>query len=57
MTTAYFSHPDCLLHEMGEWHPESPARLTAIHDQLIASGLAPLLEHREAPVAALDARN
>jgi acetoin utilization deacetylase AcuC-like enzyme len=23
-------HPDCLLHEVGEWHPETPARLTSI---------------------------
>lgn len=25
-----FSHPDCLLHEVGEGHPETPARLTSI---------------------------
>ena len=25
-----FSHPDCLLHEVGEFHPESPARLTSV---------------------------
>src|ERR1700731_1525692 len=30
MTTAYITHPDCLRHEMGSGHPESPARLNAI---------------------------
>lgn len=25
-----FYHPDCLLHEVGEWHPETPARLSSI---------------------------
>jgi acetoin utilization deacetylase AcuC-like enzyme len=53
MTTAIYTHPDCQRHEMGDWHPESPARLQAIADQLIASGLAPYLEYREAPVAGL----
>jgi acetoin utilization deacetylase AcuC-like enzyme len=51
MRTAFFSHPDCLLHEMGEWHPESPARLQAIEDQLIVSGILPFLDCREAPLA------
>jgi acetoin utilization deacetylase AcuC-like enzyme len=51
MTTAIYSHPDCKLHEMREWHPESPARLLAIEDQLIASQIAPWLDYREAPAA------
>lgn len=51
MTTAIYTHPDCKRHEMGDWHPESPARLQAIEDQLIASRINDLLEHREAPVA------
>lgn len=38
---------------MGAWHPESPARLQAIEDQLIASRIAPLLDYREAPLADL----
>lgn len=53
MTTAIYSHPDCMLHEMGDWHPESPARLQAIEDQLIASRVGPLLDYREAPMANL----
>jgi len=51
MQTAYISHPLCLKHDMGEGHPESPARLRAIEDQLIASRLFNYLGHYEAPVA------
>ncbi|WP_460837725.1 histone deacetylase family protein [Noviherbaspirillum agri] len=51
MTTAIYSHPDCKRHEMGGWHPESPARLQAIEDQLLASRIADFLEYREAPEA------
>jgi acetoin utilization deacetylase AcuC-like enzyme len=53
MSTAIFSHPDCLLHEMGEWHPESPARLQAIDDHLILARLDGLVERRQAPLADL----
>jgi len=55
MTTAFFSHPDCLLHEMGEWHPECPARLQAIEDQLIASRIDALIERDESAPLADDA--
>ena len=51
MTTAFITHPDCLKHEMGAGHPEQPARLTAIEDQLIASGVANYLQRYEAPLA------
>lgn len=54
MPVAFISHPDCLLHDMGQWHPESPARLHAISDQLIASGLDLSLRHYEAPLASRD---
>ncbi len=50
MTTAFYSHPDCRAHDMGRGHPESPQRLAAIDDHLIATGLAPLLDRREAPL-------
>ena len=53
MSTAIFSHIDCRMHEMGEWHPECPARLEAIDDQLILARMDGLLEHREAPLAEL----
>ncbi|MFA3791919.1 histone deacetylase family protein [Aliiglaciecola sp. SL4] len=39
-STAFITHPNCLLHEMGDDHPESPARLHAIQDGLIQFGLA-----------------
>jgi len=51
MSTAIYTHPDCQLHEMGRWHPESPQRLQAIEDQLIASRIDTLLDRREAPLA------
>lgn len=51
MHTAYITHPACLKHDMGEGHPESPARMHAIEDQLIASGLLDFLSHHEAPPA------
>lgn len=43
MTTAYITHPQCLLHEMTEGHPESPQRLWAINDALIQSRVMDLL--------------
>ena len=55
MPTGLLSHPLCAAHEMGGWHPECPARLSAIHDQVIVSGLAPFLEHIEAPAAPIEA--
>jgi acetoin utilization deacetylase AcuC-like enzyme len=49
VTTAYITHPSCLLHDMGEHHPECPDRLRAIGDRMIASGVDAYLQHREAP--------
>ena len=40
-----------MLHEMGAHHPEQPARLDAISDRLISSGLDMVLRHYEAPKA------
>jgi acetoin utilization deacetylase AcuC-like enzyme len=51
MHTAYVTHPACLRHDPGPGHPESPARLRAVEDQLIASGIFPWLGHYEAPPA------
>lgn len=48
--TAFITHPACPLHDMGAGHPESPQRLGAIKDRLIASGLDGLLQHYEAPL-------
>jgi len=55
MSTAIYSHPDCLRHDMGDWHPESPSRLQAIEDQLILARLDGLLERRLAPLAEVPA--
>ena len=51
MATAFITHADCMKHEMGEFHPEQPARLSAINDQLIASGIAGFIERHDAPLA------
>ncbi len=50
MTTAYFSHPDCRAHDMGRGHPECPARLDAIEDHLLATGLDVALTRFDAPL-------
>ena len=53
MPTAFYSHAECRLHDMGAGHPECPQRLDVIADQLLASGLDVALQHREAPLATL----
>jgi acetoin utilization deacetylase AcuC-like enzyme len=52
--TAFITHPSCLQHEMGPDHPECPDRLLAIADQLIASGIDPLVVRHEAPRASVE---
>jgi len=51
MATAFVTHPDCLRHDMGAYHPERPERLSAIEDQLIASGVGQHLVRYDAPLA------
>ena len=51
MATALLTHPDCVRHEMGAGHPESPQRLKAVLAALESSGLASRLTMREAPEA------
>lgn len=51
MNTAYISHQDCIKHEMGQHHPESPDRIKAIQDQLILSRISPFLTYIDAPLA------
>ncbi len=55
MPTGWITHAACSAHEMGAWHPESPDRLAAINDHLIAVGLLPHLVPVEAPPAPLAA--
>jgi acetoin utilization deacetylase AcuC-like enzyme len=51
MPAAFITHAECLKHEMGAHHPERPERLTAIEDQLIASGVGQHLRRYEARLA------
>ncbi|HEV8030523.1 MAG TPA: histone deacetylase family protein [Stellaceae bacterium] len=53
MTTLLYTHPACLDHDPGQFHPESPARLQAVLEALDGPDFA-RLERREAPEAALD---
>jgi acetoin utilization deacetylase AcuC-like enzyme len=53
VTTYLYSHPDCLEHDPGAHHPESPARLRAVLAALSSPRFAGL-QQREAPQAALD---
>ncbi|MEO3692295.1 histone deacetylase family protein [Roseateles paludis] len=53
MSTAFFSPPECRRHDMGAGHFECPARLDAINDWLIASGLDAGLQPMEAQPAKL----
>ena len=52
--TAFITHRDCYLHDMGSIHPECPARLAAISDLLIAQGLDHYLAHYDAPPASFE---
>ena len=54
MPTALFSHAECNLHDAGTDHPECPARLAAISDRLLASGLGNVLLNFDAPEASRD---
>ncbi|MEJ8812315.1 histone deacetylase family protein [Variovorax ureilyticus] len=51
--TGYFTHRDCWRHEMGQGHPECPARLDAIEDRLLVTGVGDALERGEVPLATL----
>jgi acetoin utilization deacetylase AcuC-like enzyme len=51
---AFITHSDCLLHEMGDGHPERPERLAAIEDKLITSRLDYVISRYEAPLATRD---
>ena len=50
MTTALFTHPACLAHDVGDWHPECPDRLRYVLRALEAEEFAPLLREL-APLA------
>lgn len=52
MTVGVIGHYRCNGHNMGDHHPESPARINAIQDQLIRSGLEYVIKQIDAnPIA------
>jgi acetoin utilization deacetylase AcuC-like enzyme len=51
--TGYFTHRDCWKHDMGAGHPECPARLDAIEDRLLVTGVGDALERCDVPLATL----
>ena len=53
MTTLLYTHPSCLEHDPGQYHPETPARLRAVLDALSAPEFA-ALQRREAPAAVVE---
>ena len=54
LKTAFITHQKCYLHQMGEDHPEQPARLEVIEDFLNRKGVNLFLHSYEAPKATLD---
>ena len=52
MPVPVFTHPDCLRHDPGPGHPETPARLRVLLDRLHAE---PAVEVRTAQAAPIDA--
>ena len=51
MGIAFISHPDCELHDTGDGHPESPARVRAVLDYLPTREIWQRLTQHEAPLA------
>lgn len=51
MPIGFISHQDCLLHQMGAFHPEQPARLQVIEDAVSNSDLNNQLRYYQAPLA------
>jgi len=54
MPVAFISHPACRRHQMGDGHPEQPARLDAIEELLHVRQLHDFLVHHEAPRATVE---
>lgn len=48
MSIGVISHDYCALHNMGENHPEAPARMAAVQDQLKKSGLTDVVRQYNA---------
>lgn len=54
MPVTVLSHPACNRHNIGADHPENPARLHAISDQILSSGLEYVIHQRDAKVAEVE---
>lgn len=54
MTFAYITHPDCIRHEMGSYHPECPDRVRVIHERLTSAGLLDFAVLHDAPAATIE---
>lgn len=50
MSILIYSHEDCMLHEMGKGHPESPLRISLIKKALMKAPFAQSLVWKEAPL-------
>ena len=51
LPTAFLSHDDCIRHDPGSGHPETPLRLPKIYDQLKKDGLWDRLLHHSPSIA------
>lgn len=51
MATAFIHHADCVKHDMGSYHPESPGRYKSVEESMQAAGLLGKLELYDAPLA------
>lgn len=51
MPITFISSPKCLLHDMDPEHPEQPARLHSINDQIISSGVEFAIHFADTPPA------
>jgi len=54
MRTAFINHPICSAHDMGETHPEQPARLAAVEGRLRDGNRIDDLTLFEAPRATIE---
>lgn len=53
MPITFISSPKCLLHDMDPEHPEQPARLYSINDQIISSGVEFAIDFADTPAVQL----
>jgi acetoin utilization deacetylase AcuC-like enzyme len=54
MSIGIITHHDCLLHDMAPGHPECPARISAIDQQIIHDGYNYEMKYLDAPKASIE---